>query len=1055
MPSGNPMAGANEDDERLYDEGGYDDSDEEWDSDDSKSSDSEGSIYEEEDEGGYEGLEDISDGYRVDPNDSDSNSDSGEAHSDNDEENYGSQEKNQRDPRFFSKMLDWFQWVQDQIIDCMDDDTAIIEDTVVDRDSITMDEATGEIRTKNRRIAFHMGRPDAYKLRLLGTPVEMFVVMKCGVMNILTGGRLNTQGVKYKFFFLFDNASQVAAILDTRAATWAPARRLDLGIRSNSKTRMVGQDITLEFYSGSSIQGGTNVVSVPSMDHLKKVTIDTDSVFCIAYVESETFLERIAELIINYESILKRMVWFTAKGQPCVSCRDLLATIAAEFVDLPAVLAVDCNVGGVKIGSTINDGSLALFHENDHLAARRFKLLALPPEDVDQLQIPRMYRQATTAADEQAEMSFLKQFITSQEAKSRASAICKSGFKAELESIEGSPVLKRVVEKLDTLPALMPAMGDTEGEQGRDGRKIKTTLLIEYLAPRALREMQRHGRDRTRSVGGRQYLSQPPCQDWSQLSSRTSLNSRYNNAGPGWQDLGDSGAKSRFTPFFDTLPNHPCVHAMPRKQARPIALKLLIDVLATELNDLNTVDLKNYLVKDDKCRKRFKTFQKTSKEKWKPILKRLGVNTIEEGVRKILAQTLGDNELSQILEEDRPHKCDGCHRSFFTILVLEFHKMWRRCGRKLEEKELATSIKCDKGCGRPFPSLRALELHWRRSECGANNPRYVCDGPGCKKRYEKEADLLKHKVKKQCGTIQLPPDSMQCDGCGRAYKRRASYVKHKIMGPCGTHPIQLPDERWCSCRGCKQFFLSEKLLRFHIGRNPKCSPGTAQSNGDGQLQCDGCQRFFAGQYQLSEHKNKRPCGRPAPGKTRCQRCGQDFKRQRLATHECNPQCNSLDTEGNPQCNSLDTEGNPQCNSLDTEGNPQCNSPDTNLGYQNLIWTEGEKEPQTVPQDSPAESRAVQLPGAGAPHWQERPHSPPVPEGFRIFDPLMGDRALVSSALVWARFSLDDALSMLESIIIYRLVPGSLPYQVALEGHALLQGERLRRIHGGLPPSKRF
>ena len=162
----------------------------------------------------------------------------------------------------------------------------------------------------------------------------------------------------------------------------------------------------------------------------------------------------------------------------------------------------------------------------------------------------------------------------------------------------------------------------------------------------------------------------------------------------------------------------------------------------------------------------------------------------------------------------RVHKCDHCHKSFFSALHLIGHKRIHTC-----EKPYSCN-QCDKS----FISALRLFRH-KRTHAGVKP--YGCDQ--CDQSFFIASRLIRHK---RTHTGEKP---YTCDMCSKSFVTSSSLTIHNR-----THT----GEKLYSCDQCNKSFISAKSLNYHKRTH----------TGEKPCSCEQCDKAFFITSHLIRHK---------------------------------------------------------------------------------------------------------------------------------------------------------------------------------------------------------
>lgn len=206
-------------------------------------------------------------------------------------------------------------------------------------------------------------------------------------------------------------------------------------------------------------------------------------------------------------------------------------------------------------------------------------------------------------------------------------------------------------------------------------------------------------------------------------------------------------------------------------------------------------------------------------------------------------------------------ECDieNCQKVFSCYSSLNYHKReYHKCGKEIKRLQRQPSTKsfvCE-SCGQVLSSRATLKTH-RYIHVDKSQWPYVCDEPGCTRRFRMASRLTIHK-KRHAGIKDFV-----CPHCGMRKTTR-----HELNIHINFHTF----ERKYPCRICSKVFKSVGMVSTHIHKAHEGRDVKARN--DGCFDCSYCDRKLSTLQNKIFHEMTHTGEKPHA----CQECGKTFGR---------------------------------------------------------------------------------------------------------------------------------------------------------------------------------
>ncbi|KIY61329.1 DNA topoisomerase IV, alpha subunit, partial [Cylindrobasidium torrendii FP15055 ss-10] len=194
--------------------------------------------------------------------------------------------------------------------------------------------------------------------------------------------------IYYKDVPLFQQQRVVDNLVDDLAATF-DIDRAELNIRATSKGLICGPKLTISLKNGTILSPtDADPILIPVQEDIDSLR-DYESLCWVLIVEKDAIFQHLCHLKLTTHPLLPGTgVLITGKGYPDLATRHLVKTLSDLLPDSVPILAlVDGDAYGIDILSVYQNGSRALRHQADALAAKRIRWLGLYASELVQMNI--------------------------------------------------------------------------------------------------------------------------------------------------------------------------------------------------------------------------------------------------------------------------------------------------------------------------------------------------------------------------------------------------------------------------------------------------------------------------------------------------------------------------------------------------------------------------------------------------------------------------------------------------------------------------------------------
>ncbi|KAF9646583.1 DNA topoisomerase IV, alpha subunit [Thelephora ganbajun] len=237
---------------------------------------------------------------------------------------------------------------------------------------------------------------------------QLFRVMDIVHEAVINEVPVTKRDIYYRHASLFKTQATVDRLVDDLAATFNVGRA-DLNVRASPKGLLCGSCIQIRLEDGNVITpSDSEACLIPHAEDIAVFDVDPELSW-VLIVEKEAVFQTLCSSEFTRLPEIGRGIILTGKGFPDVATRVLVKTLASNLPEtIPIMALVDGDPSGLSILSTYMDGSTAMQHENDKLAAgKRIKWVGIHLSELSRLGVGKDSLLPMTSHDEKKAMSML------------------------------------------------------------------------------------------------------------------------------------------------------------------------------------------------------------------------------------------------------------------------------------------------------------------------------------------------------------------------------------------------------------------------------------------------------------------------------------------------------------------------------------------------------------------------------------------------------------------------------------------------------------------------